>query len=164
MNMHPFDAGRDAKQNHGMAGRDIVEARIPIGGRSVSLLLFGALAAALVAVGSALDRRWGTAVIAGVAVAWCVWRISVCGLVVRSDSIELRSIVRSTRLERPCRGRARSSAFGSLVIEPEGRRRIVVRSQNSTGVADPWRFNDARVADVLEACGLDVSALRRRGW
>lgn len=145
------------------ARRGIVETRIPIGGRSLSLLLFGALAAALVAVGGAFDRRWGTAAVAVVLAAWCVWRISVCGIVVRADSIELRSILRSTRLERPCRGRTRSSAFGSLVVEPEGRRRIVVRSQNSSGITDPWRFDDARVADALEACGFDVSALRR-GW
>lgn len=146
------------------ARRGVVEARVPIGGRSLGLLLFGGLFAALVAVASVADRRWPTAVVAGVVAAWCAWRISVCGIVVRSDSIELRSIVRSTRLERPCRGRARSSAFGSLVVEPDGRRRIVVRSQNSTGIADPWRFDDARVAELLEVCGFDVSALRRRGW
>ena len=149
------------------ADRGVVEARVPIGGRSLGLLLFGGLLAAIAAIAaiaSFADRRWGTALVASTVAAWCAWRISVCGIVVCPDSIELRSIVRSTRLERPCHGRARSSAFGSLVIEPDGRRRIVVRSQNSTGIADPWRFDDAEVTNLLEACGFDVSALRRRGW
>lgn len=65
---------------------DLVEAQVPIGGRSLGLLLVGGLGAVVAAIAGAVDGRWGTALVSGAVAAFFAWRIEVCGIVVRSLS------------------------------------------------------------------------------
>lgn len=132
--------------------------RVGISGRAIGPLAFGLIAGALGSLRAVVDGRAVSAVVLALVACWCGWRLVYCGIVVTADAVELRSLARTSRLQRPCMGRAYTTSFGSLAVQPDAGRRVVVRSVSS------FRLNPRQqrpeVAELLQSCGIDVSAIR----
>ena len=137
---------------------DAATERVGISGHAVGPLAFGLIAGVLGSLQAVVDGRAVSAVVLALLACWCGWRLAYCGIVATADVVELRSLARTCRLQRPCRGRAYTTLFGSLAVQPDDRRRVVVRSIAS------FRLNPRQqrpeVAELLENCGIDVSAIR----